>query len=156
MNAFTKTDKKVKAVNDAADASGDPNAKRYKHTQFSDKSPAEKQKVLGLKLKEDEVKNGRSLADDRDSRKLANTASTIDWAASGQVGSVKSQGDCGSCYAFAANTVLEGTIAIKTGQPYQRLSEQHIVDCGSWDATQYYYNYGCNGGYMSEVWWYQW
>jgi hypothetical protein len=29
------------------------------------------------------------------------------------------------------------------------------VDCGNWDVTQYYWNYGCNGGYMSEVWWFQ-
>lgn len=87
---------------------------------------AEKDKVLGLRLKEDQLKGGRKLDDDREQehgRKLSVTAGAIDWAASGHTGPVKDQGGCGSCYTFASNTVLEATIAHQTGQPYQRLSE---------------------------------
>jgi len=83
------------------------------------------------------------------------TASAVDWAANGITGPVKDQGSCGSCYTFASNTVLEATVSIQKGTPYQRLSEQQIVDCANWYATSYYYLYGCNGGYMTEVWWYQ-
>lgn len=155
MNTWRKVDERVKEVNAEADASGDRNAKRLKHNKFSDKTLEEKQKVLGLKIKEDQLSKGRKLADDRDSRNLAVTAGNVDWAVSGEVGGIKDQGNCGSCYTFSANTVLEGTIAKQTGNPYQRLSEQQIVDCGNYDVTQYYYNYGCNGGYMSEVWWFQ-
>ena len=86
---------------------------------------------------------------------MAHTASVVDWHADGYTGDVKDQGACGSCYTFASNTALEATLMIEQGAPYQRLSEQQIVDCANWDVTQYFYLYGCQGGYMSEVWWYQ-
>ena len=70
----------------------------------------------------------------------------------GYTGPVKSQGGCGSCYAFAATTALEGRIAYESGKPYQRLSEQQAVDCANWDATQDYKSYGCSGGFPGEVW----
>jgi cathepsin L len=75
------------------------------------------------------------------------TATVVDWAAQGAVGPVKDQQICGSCYAFAANTVLEGTIAAKTGKPYRHLSEQQVVDC-----SNDYGNKGCQGGWMANVW----
>ena len=75
---------------------------------------------------------------------------------------VKDQGGCGSCWAFASNSALEGTIAAKTKQPPVRLSEQHVVDCS---LTNNQHNidmfgenfsaYGCNGGWMSWAWYFQ-
>lgn len=53
----------------------------------------------------------------------------MDWAYDGKMVAVKDQGSCGSCWAFAATTALEGTHAIKTGQDPVHLSEQQIVDC---------------------------
>ncbi len=55
---------------------------------------------------------------------------------------VRDQGDCGSCYAFAAVAVIEGRYAIKKGSKVQ-LSEQQIVDCSPED-------FGCDGGLPSK------
>ena len=119
-------------------------------------SKEERQKLYGLKDIETR-REGQEVKqqDGRRGRGLAMTASAVDWAANGITGPVKDQGSCGSCYTFASNTVLEATVSIQKGTPYKRLSEQQIVDCANWYATSYYYLYGCNGGYMTEVWWYQ-
>uniref|UniRef100_A0A8R1TS31 Cathepsin L-like n=1 Tax=Onchocerca volvulus TaxID=6282 RepID=A0A8R1TS31_ONCVO len=67
----------------------------------------------------------------------------VDWRRGGLVTSVKNQGECGSCYAFAAAAVLESYYKKKRGVLID-LSPQNIVDC-SWD----YGNMGCNGGTVS-------
>ncbi len=56
-------------------------------------------------------------------------AITIDHHADGKMTPVKDQGQCGSCWAFASNTALEGSLAISSGRAPLRLSEQQIVDC---------------------------
>jgi len=53
---------------------------------------------------------------------------SLDWRTSGKVSPIQDQGDCGSCYAFAAANVLESRYAIKTGT-LQKFSEQLFVDC---------------------------
>ena len=53
----------------------------------------------------------------------------VDWAAANRMSPVKNQGGCGSCWAFASTTALEGTIAIRKDEPAVRLSEQQSVDC---------------------------
>lgn len=75
------------------------------------------------------------------------------------MGPVKDQGTCGSCWAFAATTALEGTIAIKSGNEPVRLSEQQLVDCtlttNPKNKEQFgkdYGAYGCDGGWMSYAW----
>ncbi|MBN1296526.1 hypothetical protein JXA80_07075 [bacterium] len=67
-----------------------------------------------------------------------------DWREMAGVTPVKNQGQCGSCWAFAALGVLEAQIRIQTGVEYD-LSEQQLVDCtpGS---------YGCNGGTTESAW----
>lgn len=69
-----------------------------------------------------------------------------DWRAGGNVvGPIVSQGNCGSCYAFSAVSVVESMLAIITGK-YQPLSVQQVVDCsGQWG------NYGCDGGTPENV-----
>jgi len=42
---------------------------------------------------------------------------------------VKDQGGCGSCWAFAATSALEGTIGVDNKQITERFSEQQSVDC---------------------------
>ncbi|CAF4337649.1 unnamed protein product, partial [Rotaria sp. Silwood2] len=65
----------------------------------------------------------------------------FDWRTKNAVSSVKNQGKCGSCYAFAAVTVLEALYALKTkAQNVIEFSPQQIVDCSSGG------NIGCKGG----------
>jgi C1A family cysteine protease len=60
------------------------------------------------------------------------------------VGPVKSQGQCGSCWAFSATGALVGQWFKKFKQQLS-LSEQNLVDC-------VYSNYdSCGGGYQTDA-----
>ena len=91
----------------------------------------------------------------------------VDHAAAGHMGEVKDQGRCGSCWAFTANTTLEGTISKKKtvarGEfvPPIHISEQMLIDCTLEGQTDYEFpndnNYrqgGCAGGWMEYAWWF--
>jgi cathepsin L len=69
----------------------------------------------------------------------------IDWTAKGGVTSVKNQGQCGSCWAFAATATSESWALIKTKTTYD-LSEQQLIDCST-----SYGNQGCNGGWPASA-----
>jgi C1A family cysteine protease len=49
---------------------------------------------------------------------------------------VKNQGSCGSCWSFAGNSVLEGTLN-RNGSGTARLSEQMPVDCARYSEANY-------------------
>ncbi len=53
--------------------------------------------------------------------------------------SIKDQGPCGSCWAFAAVGLLESMI-LKNDSVEVDLSEQYMLSCNPW-------GWGCNGGY---------
>jgi len=62
-----------------------------------------------------------------------------DWRDMAGVTSVKNQGDCGSCWCFAATGATEANLRIAEGVVYD-LSEQQGVGCND-------YGSGCNGGW---------
>lgn len=59
---------------------------------------------------------------------LSDPPSSFDWNEKGKVTSIKDQGACGSCWAYAAMAVLESQALIKD-LGLEDLSEQHLVDC---------------------------
>ncbi len=77
-------------------------------------------------------------------RGLKAAPSSLDWRNNNGnfVSSVKDQGNCGSCWAFAATGALESIRMIASNTPGANLdlSEQVMVSC---DTA----NQGCNGGY---------
>lgn len=75
--------------------------------------------------------------------------SAFDWRDEGAVTPAKSQGSCGSCWAFASVGAFESKIRIQYGEVYD-LSEQQLVSCGG----EFSY-YGCCGGYSDAIkFWY--
>ena len=64
----------------------------------------------------------------------------------GCVGPIRNQGICGSCWAFAATTVLADRFCIQQAV-HVLLSPQWLVSCDTTDS-------GCGGGSMADVWGY--
>ncbi len=58
----------------------------------------------------------------------------------GAVSRIKNQGQCGSCWAFAAIASCESWALLD--KKTVDLSEQQLVDC-----SEYYGNQGCRGGF---------
>ena len=121
----------------------DPDTLVLGHNWTSDFEPEEYEKMLSVFVPPDagHVDNdARMLMDDKfDSegrRSLQiDVATTVDHAADGHMGPVKQQGVCGSCWAYTANSVVEGTVSKKKtvaqGKfvPPVHISEQMIIDC---------------------------
>eukprot|EP01103_Thecamoeba_quadrilineata_P017904 TRINITY_DN6554_c0_g1_i1.p1 TRINITY_DN6554_c0_g1~~TRINITY_DN6554_c0_g1_i1.p1 ORF type:complete len:379 (+),score=61.64 TRINITY_DN6554_c0_g1_i1:60-1196(+) len=79
-----------------------------------------------------------------------NQPSSIDWRDNGIITPVKNQGQCGSCWSFAAAESVESYWALQTGQ-LQELSEQQILDC-TYNPDQCGGSGGCNGGTFELAW----
>merc|ERR1712151_979951 len=60
------------------------------------------------------------------------------------IGEARSQGACGSCWAFAAIAAIEGRYAQVSGGKITNFSDQHLVDCDDLDG-------GCRGGYPTRT-----
>lgn len=74
---------------------------------------------------------------------IANTQSVFDWRLMGGVTPVTNQGDCGSCWAFAASAGFESAYKIATGIELD-ISEQAVVSCEE-------HSDGCEGGWYGSA-----
>ncbi|CAH2273499.1 cathepsin S-like [Pelobates cultripes] len=108
--------------------------------QFADLTPEERKQRSCFRLKNEFIPSNRSTIHHR---KLTSSPDTVDWREKNCNTPIKSQGLCGSCWAFAVVGVIESRYCIQTGKLI-RLSEQQLVDC---DAT----NHGCCGGKPTDA-----
>lgn len=85
-----------------------------------------------------------SKAPDDEAVQAPSPPATFDWRTQNMVTAVRDQGNCGSCWAFAAVGAMESKLLISGNNDGSDLSEQFVVSC---DIS----NFGCDGGYMSYV-----
>ena len=113
MKVFMENKEKVDSLNKANEGTG----VTFGINSTSDLTDAEYKKLLGLKKKDNGPLPPRP---DIDSSMLGggrrlNEDMSINWIEQGKVHPVKNQGECGSCWAFAATLVQESMQAIKSG-----------------------------------------
>ncbi|RHY82987.1 hypothetical protein DYB37_008897 [Aphanomyces astaci] len=122
----------------------------HPNAQFSMDSP-----FSLLSMAEFKVLVGRSYATSQPSTKTVAAASpprhalpsTQDWMTSGCVNKVQQQGQCGSCWAFAAISAVETAMCLASpSKSLTKLSEQQLTSCDT--ATG---NMGCQGGYPTNA-----
>jgi C1A family cysteine protease len=115
----------------------------HDHNFLSDWTAAEKTSLLGLKnmvIEENpapEFDNGLH---------AVGIPTSINWCTSSACNPIQNQGQCGSCWAFAAVATMESAHKIQHGSLY-KLSEQNEVSCSS-----SFGNNGCNGGLAQYAW----
>lgn len=110
--------------------------------------------IFEIKEKPDEIKEIKSYPPHWDWRNAEYNGIIGDWTTS-----VKSQGNCGSCWDFAAMGALEAIINIREGYPDLDidLSEQYLLSCppdsggcSGWNAYYAYKYIYENGGALPE------
>ena len=105
--------------------------------EFADRTEQELDSMRGLRIRLSQ--SGRNpLANTREGLRFLRSIldnnipvpDELDWRnEEGMVTSVKFQGRCGSCWAFAATGALEAQMKIRMGMDAQPLSNQQILDC---------------------------
>ena len=148
--------KKIREFNAQSVSSGKKNPVILKHTKRSDQTLDELTATLASTQTEGDRRRLENSNHDSE-RNLAHegplTAQTHDW--SHATLPVKDECACSVPFIFAGNTVIEATEYINQVQTSPQkisLSEQLVVDCGSWDG----YSGGCASGDAKDMFdWYQ-
>jgi C1A family cysteine protease len=122
-------------------------------TSISKLTPAERQKRVGLRKPVLTEEEDQSAADEQKFLATVAAPASFDWrSATGTyignfVTSIRDQGNCGSCWAFATTAALESQVLIGNNTPGQNntlnLSEQLLVSCGGAG--------NCGGGYIDKA-----
>lgn len=76
----------------------------------------------------------------------------INWVNKGRVAPVKDQGNCGSCWTFAATCAIESAYAIKKNINPILFAEQQLVDCCRPPICPH--GAGCMGGIVHQAFYY--
>jgi len=108
--------------------------------------------IQGLPPMSDNVKKSDSFSESvmqKLNQKYANFEykDSFSWVDEGIVTSVKDQGQCGSCSAFAATGSMESCFIKNTGQMIDDLSEQYLVDCANGYSVDGFDASGCQGAW---------
>jgi len=112
------------------------------HTSMMDIPLEERRQRLGLVIPDD-VRARFEELNELPPPELLNTESFFDWRLLGGVTPVKDQGQCGSCWDFAATGAFESAYLISTGM-IQDFSEQQVLSCNLGGSS-------CDGGWMSDA-----
>ena len=155
LGQFMDNDDYINECNYKADHTEEHDPVHCAHNQFSDWTEDEYLEMLGFV--------GGEVQGDDDAEVVIRSgmlgiaeATTVDHTE--YMTEVKSQGGCGSCWAFAATSALEGTIGLNNSEVSIRLSEQQSVDCTRNTQENIdrfgknYGMYGCGGGWMAPSW----
>ncbi|MFH1145098.1 MAG: C1 family peptidase, partial [Candidatus Eisenbacteria bacterium] len=119
------------------------------YTDISDLDPRQFQALLGARppkeelLAETAVPGAPSLAASPESAGETDLPARWDWRTRGAITPARAQGQCGSCWAFAAAAALEALAQIYAHRTLD-VSEQHALDCNA-------DNSGCAGGWMTAA-----
>jgi hypothetical protein len=111
-------------------------------TSMMDLPLEERRQRLGLIIPDD-VKRRFEELNQLPPPELLNTESIFDWRLLSGVTSVKDQGQCGSCWDFAATGAFESAYMITAGITPD-FSEQQALSCNTGES-------GCDGGWMSDA-----
>ena len=117
---FLLTDAEIARLNARVNATS-----VHGHNHFSDLSDTEFKSRIGLK---DIRLPDRTDSFNEDVSFASVLPDNIDWVAKGKVNPVKDQGDCKSCYAFAAIAAMESAHAISYSS-LPNLSDQQLTSC---------------------------
>lgn len=108
-------------------------------TQFSDQTTEEMIQRMGFIKPNDSEQT--SFTESKESYNYSSVSWEHLWN-----GVIKSQGKCGSCWAFAVTSAFEARYALEEGKETidQLFSEQQLVDCCTGSS-------GCGGGYLDST-----
>jgi hypothetical protein len=123
--------------------------------EFTDWTPAENRKMLGLKKSPVNPSARRRRQTSEPTMPIYGSAvptstlpKTVNWITSGWVGPVQNQGQCASSWAYASAASIAAQHKNSTKR-YIELSAQNLIDCSSAQG-----NDGCDGGDADNSFWY--